>query len=167
MRRSKQLNPQPNNLVAADARVDQPGNGPEPGKHRRPNDQHLKRGESNTKEIENSPRISRFKISSLQLLGECRSSSKKNADSGGIPPVSGSGAGCLGNFSGSGKSLVSVPAVLIGHQQQAAHDRQVLEQLNPLHLVSHIAVEQQGGGHQEHQQQHRSESGLPAADHQG
>jgi hypothetical protein len=35
----------------------------------------IQRGESNTKKIENLPRISRFKISSLQLLGECRSSS--------------------------------------------------------------------------------------------
>jgi len=57
-------------------------------------------------------------------------------------------------------------AVLIDHQQQTAHDRQVLEQLNPLHPVGHISVEQQGGGYQEHQQQHRSQSGLPAADHQ-
>lgn len=46
----------------------------------------------------------------------------------------------------------STPAVLIRHQQQTAHDCQVLEQLNPLQLVGHIAVEQQGGGHQEHQQ---------------
>ncbi len=37
------------------------------------NDQHLKRGESNTKKVENSPRILRFTISSLQLHGECRS----------------------------------------------------------------------------------------------
>ena len=50
------------------------GWGGDPGR-RWANDQHLKRGESNTKKIENSPRISRFKISSLQLLGECRSSS--------------------------------------------------------------------------------------------
>ena len=57
-------------------------------------------------------------------------------------------------------------AVLIDHQQQTAHDRQVLEQLNPLHLVRHITVEQQGGGHQEQQQQHGSEPGFPAADHQ-
>jgi hypothetical protein len=75
MRRTKQLGAQPNNLAAADARTDQPRNGPEPGKHSRPNDQHLKRGETDAKKIANSPRISRFKISSLQLLEECRSSS--------------------------------------------------------------------------------------------
>jgi hypothetical protein len=35
--------------ATADTRTDQPPNCPEPGKHRRPNDQHLKRGENNTK----------------------------------------------------------------------------------------------------------------------
>ena len=50
------------------------------------------------KKIEDFPRISRFKISSLQLPAMARSSSKKNANSGGIPSVSGSGAGGLGNF---------------------------------------------------------------------
>ena len=43
------------------------------------------------------------------------------------------------------------PAVLVSHQQQAAHDCQVFEQLNPLHFVRHIAMEEQGGGHQEQQ----------------
>jgi hypothetical protein len=76
---------QPNNLAAADARTDQPCNNPEPGEHSRRNDQHLKRGESNTKKIENSPHNLRFKISSLQHLGEPRSSSKKNASLGVFP----------------------------------------------------------------------------------
>jgi len=80
----------------------------------------------------------------------------------GIPPVSRTGAGPLGNFSDFGKSPLSGPAVLIGHQQQPADDRQVLEQLDSLSGIGHIAVEQQGGGNQEQQQQHCSESGFPA-----
>ncbi len=58
-------------------------------------------------------------------------------------------------------------AVLIGHQQQAADDRQVLEQLNPLHLVRHIPVEDQRRGDQKQQQQHHTQPCPPAADHQG
>jgi hypothetical protein len=42
-----------------------------PVKHPSP----IKWGESNTKKIENSPRISRFKISSLQLPAVARNSS--------------------------------------------------------------------------------------------
>jgi hypothetical protein len=67
MQPSEQPNAQPNNLAAADARVDHPCNRPEPGKHRRFNDQHLKRGETDVKKIANSPHDLRFKISSLQL----------------------------------------------------------------------------------------------------
>ena len=48
----------------------------------------------------------------------------------------------------------SALAVLLDQQQQAGDDRQVLEQLDPLDAVAHITVKQQGGGHQEHQQQH-------------
>jgi hypothetical protein len=44
---------------------------------------------------------------------------------------------------------LSAFAVLIGHQQQAADNRQVLEQLNPLHFVCHVAVEDQRRGDQE------------------
>jgi hypothetical protein len=39
---------------------------------------------------------------SLQLAAVARSPSQKNADSGCIPPVSGGGAGSLGNFSDPG-----------------------------------------------------------------
>ena len=60
----------------------------------------------------------------------------------------------LGKFLSSGKSL-SASAVLIGHQQQPADDRQVLEQLDPFLGAAHIAVEQQRRRHQEHHQQHR------------
>ena len=49
------------------------------------NDHPTKGGGSDTKKIENSPRISRFKISSLQHLGEPRSSLKKNASLGVFP----------------------------------------------------------------------------------
>jgi hypothetical protein len=65
MQRSKPLNAQPIHPAAADTRADQPCNCPEPGKHRRPNDQHLKRGETDAKKIANSPHNSRLKISSL------------------------------------------------------------------------------------------------------
>jgi hypothetical protein len=79
MQRSKQLNKQPINLAAAEARAAQADAQPSASaspenmyvKHPSP----IKRGESNTKKIENPPRSSRFKISSLQLLGEWRSSS--------------------------------------------------------------------------------------------
>ena len=75
MQRSKQLSAQPIHPAAADTRADQPCDSPEPGQHRRTNDQHLKRGETDAKKIANSPHNSRFKISSLQLLRECCSSS--------------------------------------------------------------------------------------------
>jgi hypothetical protein len=66
MQRSEHSSAQPNNpAAAADARVDQPRNCPEPGKHHRSNDQQLKRGEADVKKIANSPHNSRFKISSL------------------------------------------------------------------------------------------------------
>ncbi|MEA5416617.1 hypothetical protein [Synechococcus sp. BA-132 BA5] len=111
MRWSKQLSAQPNNLTAADARVDQPCNCQKPGKHNRPNDQHLKGGETDAKKIANSPHILRFKISSLQLLAEARRTLQNKQNSRGIPPVSGSGAGCLGNFSGLVKSLSSCSSI--------------------------------------------------------
>jgi len=72
---SKQLSAQPIHRAAADARADQPRNCSETGKHRQPNDQHLKSGETDAKKIANSPHNLRFKISSLQLLGERRSTS--------------------------------------------------------------------------------------------
>jgi hypothetical protein len=62
----------------------------------------FKVGGSDTKKIENFPRILRFKISSLQLPAVAHSPSQKNADSGCIPPVSGGGVGSLGNFSDPG-----------------------------------------------------------------
>ena len=61
----------------------------------------------------------------------------------------------LGKFLNSGKSLISAPAVLIGHQQQPADDRQILEQLDPFLGAAHITVEQHHDGHQENHQQHR------------
>jgi hypothetical protein len=45
----------------------------------------------------------------------------------------------------------------VGHQQQAPHDREVLQQRDPFLGVGHVVVEQQGGGHQEQQQQDRPE----------
>ena len=58
----------------------------------------------------------------------------------------------LGKFLSSGKSF-SASVVLIGHQQQPADDRQVLEELNLFLGAAHIAVEQHRNGHQEHQKQ--------------
>ena len=48
----------------------------------------------------------------------------------------------LGKFLSSDKSF-SASVVLIGHQQQPADDRQVLQELDPLAAVTHITVEQQ------------------------
>lgn len=69
----------------------------------------------------------------------------------------------LGKFFSSGIMPFSASAVLIGYQQQAADDRQVLEQLNPLYLVRHVAVEDQRGGSDE---EHLTMAGFPAAHHQ-
>ena len=93
MRRSKQLSAQPIHRAAPDARVDQPRSCPEPGKHRQPNDQHLKRGETDVKKIANSPHNSRFKISSLQLLVDPRRSPQKNANLGVFPLFPGAAQG--------------------------------------------------------------------------
>ena len=74
MQRSEHSSVRPNNPAAADTRADQHCNRPEPGKHHRSNNQHLKRGETDAKKIANSPHNSLFKISSLQLPGDpCRS----------------------------------------------------------------------------------------------
>jgi hypothetical protein len=126
----------------------------------------LKRGESRAEKIVDSPHEFHFEIKLLQVPVNPYRSSQENQNRRGIPLFPETAAEPLGKFLSSGKSL-SGSAVLIGHQQQATDDRQVLEQLNPLHGVSHIAVKDHRRGHQEQQQQDRPQPCLPATDHQG
>jgi hypothetical protein len=58
-----------------------------PGRHKRATNQQPKTGGTDAKKIENSPRKSRFKISSLQLLAEACRSPQKNPNSRGVFPL--------------------------------------------------------------------------------
>jgi hypothetical protein len=51
----------------------------------------------------------------------------------------------------------------IGQQQQAAHDREVLEELDALLGIGHLVVKDQGGGHSEQQQQDRPGASIMPA----
>ena len=108
----------------------------------------LKRGESRAEKIVDSPHDLHFQIKLLQVAVKLCRCLQENQNRRGIPLFPETAAKPLGKFLGSRKST-SGSAVLIGHQQQATDDRQVLQQLDPLHVVGHIAMEDQRRGHQE------------------
>ncbi len=139
---SRQVNAQPTNAAVADGRMIAPATNQSDNRHG-------------------------HRSSCQPRTGETRINERIEDEKGGYIPEYQKPAPAASEISQIlGNHHPSTFAVLIGHQQQTAHDRQVLEQLNPLHPVGHIPVEQHGGGYQEQQQQHRSQSGLPAADHQ-
>ena len=140
---SRQVNAQPINAAVADGRMMAPTT----------NQSHTRHG---------------HRSSFQPRTGETRIAERIEDEKGGYIPEYQKPAPAASEISQIlGNHHPSTFAVLIDHQQQTAHDRQVLEQLNPLHLVRHIPVEDQRRGDQEHQQQHHTQPCPPAADHQG